>query len=118
MDIATSKTGSSHREFNHMLDDRQSNKLDIILTKNISRFGRDTVEILDVLNQLKVLGVRVFFEQEELEKQIILSPTGNGKWCKRTINLMLCNEKYTGDAKLSKSEKSGIYYLASDNNLR
>lgn len=44
-DVATSKTGSSRKEF---------------------RFGRDTVEILDALNQLKVLGVRVIFEQEEL----------------------------------------------------
>ena len=67
MDIATSKTGSSRREFNRMLDDCQSNKLDIILTKNISRFGRDTVEILNALNQLKALGVRVIFEQEELD---------------------------------------------------
>lgn len=67
MDIATSKTGSSRKEFNRMLEDCRSNKLEIILTKNISRFGRDTVEILDALNQLKVLGVRVIFEQEELD---------------------------------------------------
>lgn len=45
--IATSKIGSSRREFNRMLEDYYSNKLDIILTKNISRFGRDSVEILD-----------------------------------------------------------------------
>lgn len=37
------------------------------MTKNISRFGRDTVEILDALNQFKALGVRVIFEQEELD---------------------------------------------------
>lgn len=67
MDIATSKTGSSRKEFHRMLEDCRSNKLEIILTKNISRFGRDTVEILDALNQLKELGVRVIFEQEELD---------------------------------------------------
>lgn len=67
MDIATSKTGSSRKEFNRMLEDCQSHKLDIILTKNISRFGRDTVEILEALNQLKQFGVRVIFEQEELD---------------------------------------------------
>lgn len=67
MDIATSKTGSSRKEFTRMLDDCGSNKLDIILTKSISRFGRDSVEILDALNQLKLLGVRVIFEQEELD---------------------------------------------------
>lgn len=63
MDVATSKTGSSRKEFNRMLDDCRSNKLEIVLTKSISRFGRDTVEILDVLHQLKQLGVRVIFER-------------------------------------------------------
>lgn len=67
IDIATSKTGSSRKEFNRMLDDCRSRKLDIVITKNISRFGRDTVEILDALNQLKTLGIRVIFEQEELD---------------------------------------------------
>lgn len=64
MDIATSKTGSSPKEFNRMLNDCGYNKLDIILTKSISRFG---VEILDALNQLKLPVVRVIFEQEELD---------------------------------------------------
>lgn len=35
IDIATSKTGSSRKEFNHMLDDCRSRKLDIVITKNI-----------------------------------------------------------------------------------
>ena len=67
MDIATSKTGSSRKEFNRMIEDCNDRKLNIIITKSISRFGRDTVEILDALNQLKILGVRVIFEQEELD---------------------------------------------------
>lgn len=50
-----------------MLYDCRSNKLEIVLTKSISRFGRDTVEILEVLHQLKQLGIRVIFEQEELD---------------------------------------------------
>lgn len=50
-----------------MLDYCRSNKQEIVITKNISRFGRDTVEILEALNQLKNLGVRVIFEQEELD---------------------------------------------------
>ena len=67
MDIASSKTGSSRREFERMLDDCKSHNLEIILTKSISRFGRDTVDTLDALNQLKTLGVRVIFEQESLD---------------------------------------------------
>lgn len=206
MDIATSKTGSSRKEFNRMIEDCKSHKLNIILTKSISRFGRDTVEILDALNQLKQFGVRVIFEQEELdtaktdsdlmisiiealaqaenesrsdnikmgikyraaagtsklydrkcygykqdengkliideetaanvklifdlylggqsilgiikelEKRKTPSPTGKEKWCKRTIDVMLSNEKYTGDVLLLKSGNSDVHYLASDNN--
>ena len=50
-----------------MLQDCKSRDIEIILTKSISRFGRDTVEILDALNQLRILGVRVIFEQEVLD---------------------------------------------------
>ena len=39
MDIETSKTGSFRKEFNRMLEDCQAHKLDIVITKNISRFG-------------------------------------------------------------------------------
>ena len=188
-----------------MLKDCQSGKLDIVITKNISRFGRDTVEILDALNQLRMLGVRAIFEQEELdtantdsdlmisvievlaqaenesrsenikwgikqraagtsklydrkcygykhdedghlvideekaknvklifdlylggqsivgiikelEKRKIFSLTGKIKWCKRTIDVMLSNEKYMGDVELLKSSESEVHYLASGNN--
>jgi len=65
--IASGKTDSSRKEFSRMLDDCQSHKLDVILTKSISRFSRDTVDTLEALNQLKILGVRVIFEQESLD---------------------------------------------------
>ncbi len=206
IDIATSKTGSSRKGFNRMLEDCRSHKLEIVITKDVSRFGRDTVEVLDAFNQLKALGVRVIFEGnsldtantdsdlmvavmesiaqaenesrsenirwgimqraaqgtsklydrkcygfkhdkdghlvideekaknvklifnlylsgqsvvgiiKELEKRKILSPTGKAKWCKRTIDVMLSNEKYTGDVELLKSGKNEVHYLASGNN--
>ncbi|MCD8222619.1 MAG: recombinase family protein [Clostridiales bacterium] len=53
MDIAASKIGSSGKEFYRLLEDCNSRKIEIVITKNISRFGRDTVEILDALNQLR-----------------------------------------------------------------
>ena len=67
MDIATSKTGSSRKEFNRMLEDCKSHKLEVVITKDVSRFGRDTVEVLDAFNQLKALGVRVIFEGNSLD---------------------------------------------------
>ncbi len=53
---------------------------------------------------------------KELEKRKILLPTGKAKWCKRTIDVMLSNEKYTGNVRLLKSGKSEVQYLSSDNN--
>ena len=44
IDIASSKTGSSRKEFSRILKDCQSHDLEIIITKSISRFRRDTVE--------------------------------------------------------------------------
>lgn len=205
MDIASSKTGSSRKEFARMLDDCKSKKLEIIITKSISRFGRDTVETLEALRLLRDFGVRAIFEQEnldtadtdselmiaivesfaqaenesrsdnikwglkqkaasgtsklydrkcygynhdedgrliinedeatnvrkilkwylegksilgimkELEKQGIKSPTGKTKWPKRTIDVLMSNEKYTGNVRLFDSEKREVQYLSEDN---
>lgn len=52
----------------------------------------------------------------ELEKHKIASPTGKERWCKRTIDVMLSNEKYTGSVRPLKSGKSEVQHLASDNN--
>ena len=67
MDIVTCKTDSSRKVLNRLLEDCNSRMIVIVITENIGRFGRDTVEILDALNQLRTLGVRVIFEQEELD---------------------------------------------------
>jgi len=189
-----------------MLQDCKSRDIEIILTKSISRFGRDTVEILDALNQLRILGVRVIFEQEvldtadtdndlmisiiesiaqaenesrsdnikwgikqraaqgtsklykrkcygyfndadgnlviddkeaknvrmifnfylqgksvvgivkELERLGIKSPSGKAIWPKRTIDVMLSNEKYIGNARLLDNGKHDLCYLAEGNN--
>ncbi len=61
IDIATSKTGFSNKAFNCMMETCCFNKLVIILTKNFSRLGWDTVEILDALDQLRVFDIRVIF---------------------------------------------------------
>lgn len=206
MDIASSKTGSSRREFARMLEDCQTHNLEIILTKSISRFGRDTVDTLEALNQLKTLGIRVIFEQEsldtahtdsdlmisiiesiaqaenesrsenikwgikqraaqgtsklynrkcygyvhdkegnliikhdeaknvtkifemylhgksvigivaELERLGVKSPTGKDKWSKRTIDVMLSNQKYTGSVRLLDNGKHETVYLCENNN--
>lgn len=205
MDIASSKTGSSRKEFARMLDDCKSKRLEIIITKSISRFGRDTVETLEALRLMRDFSVRVIFEQEnldtadtdielmisivasfaqaenesrsdnikwglkqkaasgtsklydrkcygydqdedgrliinedeatnvrkifkwylegksilgimkELEKHGIKSPTEKVKWPKRTIDVLLSNEKYTGNVRLFDSENREVQYLSGNN---
>lgn len=67
IDIASSKTGSNRKEYNRLMADCKANKIDIIITKNISRFGRDSLEILSALEQLKETNTRDIFETEELD---------------------------------------------------
>lgn len=67
IDVASGKSGSKRKEFNRMLEDCHAKNVEIVITKNISRFGRDTVEVLESLNKLKEHGVRVIFEQEGLD---------------------------------------------------
>ena len=62
-------TGTSikHREgFKQMIDDALSGKIDLIITKSISRFARNTVDSLTAIRQLKEKGVEVYFEKENI----------------------------------------------------
>lgn len=52
--------------FQEMLSDAEAGKIDIILTKSISRFARNTVDLLKAVRHLKELGVEVRFEQEHI----------------------------------------------------
>ncbi len=50
--------------FQQMLADCERGKIDIIVTKSISRFSRNTVEFIETIRMLKNLGVAVCFEKE------------------------------------------------------
>lgn len=41
-------------------------KIDLILTKSLSRFARNTVDSLNYIRELKALGIAVFFEKENI----------------------------------------------------
>jgi site-specific DNA recombinase len=76
----------------------------------------ETARNVKLIYDLYLSGKSVVGIIKELEKCKILSPTGKEKWCKRTIDVMLSNEKYTGDVELLKSSKSEVHYLALGNN--
>lgn len=59
-------TKSTRAEFQRLLQDCEDGKIDIILTKSISRFARNTVDLLETVRHLKELGIEVRFEKERI----------------------------------------------------
>lgn len=67
IDIASSKKGSARPAFHKMIEECKAGLTDIVVVKNISRLGRDTVEVLDAINTLRESQVRIILKQEELD---------------------------------------------------
>lgn len=66
-DDGISATNTAKREaFNRMIQDCRDGKIDLILTKSISRFSRNTVDCLKYTRELKGLNIAVFFEKENI----------------------------------------------------
>ena len=60
-------TNTKKREgFNRMVRDALDGKIDLILTKSVSRFARNTVDTLTTIRKLKERGVAVFFEEQAI----------------------------------------------------
>lgn len=62
-------SGLSHKNrdgFNQMISDALDGKIDLIVTKSLSRFARNTVDTLTTIRKLKAAGVEVFFEKENI----------------------------------------------------
>ena len=52
--------------FNKMIEDALAGKIDLIITKSLSRFARNTVDTLTVIRKLKAADVEVFFQKENI----------------------------------------------------
>lgn len=67
-DSFISGTGTAKRaELQRLLDDCEAGRVDIVLTKSISRFARNTVDLLEIVRHLKALGISVRFEKENID---------------------------------------------------
>ena len=99
-DEAKTGTKDSRSEFQRLLSDCREGKVDMVITKSVSRFARNTVTLLETVRELKTLGIDVFFEEQnihtissegELMLSILasyaqeesLSASENQKWCVR-----------------------------------
>lgn len=100
-------------ELMRLLADCREGKIDLVLTKSISRFARSTIDCLEMIRCLKELGVTVYFEKEHLdtgsmESELLLtllasfaeeesrSISRNTAWAKR-------NQFETGSYRFSKA---------------
>lgn len=52
--------------FNEMIRDALDGKIDLIITKSVSRFARNTVDSLSTIRRLKEKGIEVYFEKENI----------------------------------------------------
>lgn len=66
-DEGISGTNTKRRTgFNKMIEDALNGKIDLIVTKSVSRFARNTVDSLTTIRELKASNVEVFFEKENI----------------------------------------------------
>ena len=67
-------TKDNRPEFQRLITDGFAGKIDMIITKSLSRFSRNTLDTLNILRELKQKGVDVFFERENIH-----SNSGDGE---------------------------------------
>lgn len=63
------KTGTStkkRKEFLKMIRDCENGRIDLVITKSVSRFGRNTLDGLEYVRKLKRIGIGVYFEQQNV----------------------------------------------------
>ena len=66
-DEGISALNTKHRDgFNQMIKDALDGKIDLIVTKSVSRFARNTVDSLVTIRKLKEKGVECYFEKENI----------------------------------------------------
>ena len=65
-DEAVTGTKDSRDQFKKLLADCRAGMVDLVITKSISRFARNTVTLLQTVRELKNLGVDVYFEEQNI----------------------------------------------------
>lgn len=65
-DEALTGTKADRENFTRLLQDCKTGKVDMVITKSISRFARNTVTLLETVRELKQIGVDVYFEEQNI----------------------------------------------------
>ena len=72
-DNGISGTLINRPEFQRMVQDCREGKIDLVVTKSVTRFARNTVVLLETIRELKSLGIDCYFEKENMHS---ISPDG------------------------------------------
>lgn len=101
-DEGISATNTKKREqFNTMIEDCKAGKIDMIFTKSISRFARNTLDCLKYIRLLKEINIPVFFEKESINTMDAKGEV--------LITIMASLAQQESES-LSKNTKMGIQY--------
>ena len=65
-DEALTGTKDNRENFQKLLSECRAGRIDLVITKSISRFARNTVTLLETIRELKEIGVDVFFEEQNI----------------------------------------------------
>ena len=57
----------SRAEFNKMIKKALRGKIDLIITKSVSRFSRNTLDMLEIIKKLSEKGIDIWFEKENIK---------------------------------------------------
>jgi site-specific DNA recombinase len=66
LDVQSGRTSDNRKNLMRLLDDCRAGRVTLVYTKSISRFARNTVDVLTIVRELKKMNVPVYFENEQL----------------------------------------------------
>lgn len=67
MEVVSGKNTSEREEFKRLLQDCKAHKIDYVIVKSIERFGRDTVDVVSAVREIRNAGAQVFFQREDID---------------------------------------------------
>ncbi len=125
-DEGISGTNTKHRDgFKEMIADALNGKIDLIVTKSVSRFARNTVDSLVTIRELKDKNVEVYFEKENIYtfdgkgELLITIMASLAQEESRSIseNVTWGQRKRFADGKVSLPYKSFVGYKKGENDI-
>lgn len=94
-----------------MIDDALAGKIDLILTKSISRFARNTVDCISVYRQLKAAHVGIYFDKEHinsLEKDVEFELTLFGSLAQEESKSISTNVKWGVRSRMRRGDRKMV----------